>query len=33
VDDYVVKPADVDLLVNMMKEKLSARRFKHAQGD
>ena len=30
VDDYVVKPANIDVLVNIMKEKLSARRFKHA---
>jgi YesN/AraC family two-component response regulator len=30
VDDYVVKPADIDSLVNILKQKLSARRFKHA---
>jgi len=30
VDDYVVKPANIDVLVSIMKEKLSARRFKHA---
>src|SRR5438270_4486837 len=30
VDDYVVKPADIDVLVNIMKEKLFARRFRLA---